>query len=90
LSAFVEAPLDAMSQLPLHPARQRQRVSSQAELLADWLRDHLLLPLAPALQASDYPAQTAFACTEADAKFAGRIPFTEKKGDVRKLRVAFN
>src|SRR5436190_13409122 len=39
-----ERQFDAIVPVPLHPARQRERGFNQAELLAEWLSDHLSLP----------------------------------------------
>ena len=82
-----ERQFDAIVPVPLHPARQRQRGFNQAELLADWLSDHLSLPLRPALQRIHYTTtQTAFDRTERMQNLRGAFRL-RKKADVRNLRV---
>jgi len=82
-----ERQFDAIIPVPLHPARQRQRGFNQAELLADWLSDHLSLPLRPVLQRIHYTTtQTAFDRTERMQNLRGAFRL-RKKADVRNLRV---
>jgi len=82
-----ERRFDAIIPVPLHPARQRERGFNQAELLAEWLSDHLSLPLQPALQRIHYTTtQTAFDRSERMQNLRGAFRL-RKKADVRRLRV---
>src|ERR1700726_923139 len=52
---------DAIVPVPLHPAKQRERGFNQAALLAEWLSEHMALPLRPVLQRVRFTTtQTAF------------------------------
>ena len=92
VAAFDDARLrdrrfDVIVPVPLHPARERERGFNQAELLAEWLSDHLSLPLRPALQRIHYTTtQTAFDRSERMQNLRGAFRL-RKKGDVRNLRV---
>src|SRR5882762_1022838 len=82
-----ERRFDVIVPVPLHPARERERGFNQAELLAEWLSDHLSLPLRPALQRIHYTTtQTAFDRSERMQNLRGAFRL-RKKGDVRNLRV---
>jgi ComF family protein len=92
VAAFDDARLrerrfDVIVPVPLHPARERERGFNQAELLAEWLSDHLSVPLRPALQRIHYTTtQTAFDRSERMQNLRGAFRL-RKKADVRKLRV---
>lgn len=78
---------DAIVPVPLHPARERERGFNQAELLAEWLSDHLSLPMRPALERVHYTTtQTAFDRAERMQNLRGAFRL-RKKADVRRLRV---
>jgi len=78
---------DAIVPVPLHPARERERGFNQAELLAEWLSEHLSLPCHPALQRVHYTTtQTAFDRFERMQNLRGAFRL-RKKADVRNLRV---
>jgi competence protein ComFC len=78
---------DAIIPVPLHPARQRERGFNQAELLAEWLSEHLSLPLCRALERVHYTTtQTAFDRAERMQNLRGAFRL-RKKADVRSLRV---
>ncbi len=78
---------DAIVPVPLHPARQRERGFNQAALLAEWLGEHLSLPLHPALERIHYTTtQTAFDRSERMRNLRGAFRL-RKRADVRKLRV---
>jgi ComF family protein len=82
-----ERRFDAIVPVPLHPARQRERGFNQAELLAQWLSNHMAIPLRPALQRVRYTTtQTAFDRAERmqNLRDAFRL---RKNADVRRLRV---
>src|SRR4030095_1666687 len=77
---------DAIVPVPLHPARERERGFNQAELLAEWLSDHLSVPLRPALERVHYTmTQTAFDRAERMKNLRGALRL-RKKADVRSLR----
>src|SRR6266481_3620528 len=92
VAAFDDARLrerrfDVIVPVPLHPARERERGFNQAELLAEWLSDHLSLPSSPALQRIHYTTtQTAFDRSERMQNLRGAFRL-RKKGDVRNSRV---
>lgn len=78
---------DAIVPVPLHRARKRERGFNQAELLAEWLSEHLSLPLRPALERVHYTTtQTAFDRAERMQNLRGAFRL-RKKADVRSLRV---
>lgn len=78
---------DAIVPVPLHPARERERGFNQAELLAEWLSDHLSVPLRPALERVHYTTtQTAFDRAERMKNLRGAFRL-RKKADVRSLRM---
>src|SRR3989440_2688904 len=82
-----ERRFDAIVPVPLHPARQRERGFNQAELLAQWVSNHIAVPLRPALQRVRYTTtQTAFDRAERmqNLRDAFRL---RKNTDVRKIRV---
>ena len=82
-----ERRFDAIVPVPLHPARQRERGFNQAELLAQWVSNHIAVPLRPALQRVRYTTtQTAFDRAERmqNLRDAFRL---RKNTDVRRLRV---
>jgi ComF family protein len=92
VAAFDDARLrerrfDVIVPVPLHPARERERGFNQAELLAEWLSEHLSVPSRPALQRIHYTTtQTAFDRSERMQNLRGAFRL-RKKADVRKLRV---
>jgi competence protein ComFC len=78
---------DAIIPVPLHPARRRERGFNQSELLAEWLGEHLSVPLRPVLERVHYTTtQTAFDRSERMQNLRGAFRL-RKKGDVRKLQV---
>src|ERR1700730_4373626 len=78
---------DAIVPVPLHPAKQRERGFNQAALLAEWLSEHMALPLRPVLQRVRFTTtQTAFDRAERMQNLRNAFRL-RKNGDVRKLRV---
>jgi len=89
MSAFVNAASTRSFPVPLHPARQRQRGFNQAELLADWLSDHLMLPLRRHCNASITPRPRRLSIAPSGCKICGAHSVYEK-GRRAKLAGAFN